>query len=114
MKENLSQRVLLEVLTKEIETLKKSTEVVKHSLPTIEKRLSEMKNTKVEVDASKIDEALSSHKTPNWILYVLLACFVLTSASFIFGAIQYKNNQHEKRASAHWFSVAVEHGYESK
>ncbi|WP_159519764.1 hypothetical protein [Sunxiuqinia indica] len=86
MRDNLSQRKLLEILTSEIEQLKETTENVKEVAPEIAKQLEELKTTKLKVDLNtgKLEQILKDHENvlqrklviPRWFL-VLIGVVVL-------------------------------------
>ena len=78
MKENLSQRKLLEVLTHEIEVLRKSSKDINKVGPIISKKLQELEQTKLiaEIDYTEVKLILNEFKQfidkrivfPRWFL----------------------------------------------
>lgn len=82
MKENLSQRKLLEVLTHEIEVLRKTSTNINEVAPLIAEQIKNLKETKVEakVDLGEMKMALSGHKSyldkkvtnPKWLIILLV------------------------------------------
>lgn len=86
MRDNLSQRKLLEILTNEIEGLKKTTENIKEVAPEIARQLAELKRTKLKVDLNtgRLEQILKDHEDamkkklviPRWFL-ALIACVII-------------------------------------
>lgn len=86
MKENLSQRKLLEILTSEIEILQQTSKNIKEVAPEITKQLHELKTTRLKVDlkTDKLEELLESHtrefkkyvSIPTWFLILIGAVIV--------------------------------------
>lgn len=82
MKENLSQRKLLEILTSEIEILQQTSKNIKDIAPEIAKQLKELKTTRLKVDlkTDKLEELLENHKQelkmfvviPRWFLWLVV------------------------------------------
>ncbi len=87
MKENLSQRKLLEVLTHEIEVLRKTSSNIHAVAPIIEERLQELKQTKItaNIDTSELYSVIRKHKEyiqsrttiPRWFLIVFIVIVVI-------------------------------------
>lgn len=81
MKDNLSQRKLLDILTSEIEQLNKTTENIKAVAPEIDKQLKELKKTKLQVDldTGRLEQILKDHEValkkkvviPKWFLVLM-------------------------------------------
>lgn len=86
MRENLSQRKLLEILTSEIELLNKTTGNIKEVAPEIARQLDELKRTKLKVDLNtgRLEQILANHEQtmkkkvfiPRWFL-VLVGAVIL-------------------------------------
>lgn len=93
MKENLSQRKLLEVLTKEIEVLRKTSKNINEAGPIIAQRLQELKETKLtaQLDVRKLKSLIKEHKDyvdsrttiPTWFFITFLIVFGLLSIQSI-------------------------------
>lgn len=92
MKESLSQRKLLEVLTHEIEVLRKTTKNIHEAAPIIAQRLQELKQTKLiaQVDVRELRTLLKDHENfvqartaiPTWFIIAFLIAFgILTIQS---------------------------------
>lgn len=64
MRDNLSQRKLLEILTEEIEELKKTTENINEVGPEIARQLEKLKTTKLKVDLNtdSLQQILKEHE----------------------------------------------------
>ena len=81
MRDNLSQRKLLDILTSEIEQLRKTTENIKTVAPEIDKQLKELKKTKLQVDLNtgRLEQILKDHEDalqkkvviPKWFLVLV-------------------------------------------
>lgn len=81
MRDNLSQRKLLDILTSEIELLRKTTENIKEVAPGIDKQLKDLKKTKLQVDLNtgRLEQILKDHEDmlqkrvimPKWFLVVV-------------------------------------------
>ena len=81
MRDNLSQRKLLDILTSEIEQLNKTTENIKAVAPEIDKQLKELKKTKLQVDLNtgRLEQILKDHEDalqkkvviPKWFLVLV-------------------------------------------
>lgn len=127
-KENLSQRVLLELLTKEIETLKKASNIVKHSVndtgqyvQRIEGYLKQIQSEKIPLDDSQLKQTLKTmdfqRKALIWVFAMGLAMNV-----GIFGGVKAYLNMKEAQEEAqkwentaeHWYEKAVELGYKEE
>ena len=86
MRDNLSQRKLLEILTSEIELLNKTSENIKQVAPEIARQLDELKRTKlkVELNTGRLEQILADHEQsmkkkviiPRWFL-VLIGVVIL-------------------------------------
>lgn len=122
-KENLSQRVLLEILTKEIEVLKKSTEVVKRSVPAVEEHLKEIVKTELKVDPSAVEDLLKGKQIiKQWqqIAFVVVSAVAIVSIAFaiIFHSQLQQTetipvNVDWKEEAYHWYHIADSLGYEA-
>lgn len=118
-RENLSQRVLLEVLTKEIEVLKAATKQVNRTLPKFEGyindmdgKISQIKGSKVSIDTSELEKAFKGKMTaPKWLIWAFLTSFVLAVGAGVFAFYQHKDKQAWEQEATYWHQVAVEHGY---
>ncbi|MDX9694531.1 MAG: hypothetical protein RBT49_01965 [Bacteroidales bacterium] len=85
MKENLSQRKLLEVLTHEIEVLRKTSSNINEAGPIIAQRLQELKQTKLtaQVDIKDLKTLIQEHKEyidsktsiPTWFIVAFFIVF---------------------------------------
>jgi ABC-type transporter Mla subunit MlaD len=81
MRDNLSQRKLLDILTSEIEQLNKTTKDIKAVAPEIDKQLKELKKTKLQVDldTDRLEQILKDHEQalqkkaviPRWFLVLV-------------------------------------------
>ncbi|MDD2380747.1 MAG: hypothetical protein WCY58_11880 [Mariniphaga sp.] len=81
MRDNLSQRKLLDILTSEIEQLNKTTENIKAVAPEIDKQLKELKKEKLQVDLNtgRLEQILKDHEDalqkkvviPKWFLVLI-------------------------------------------
>lgn len=81
MRDNLSQRKLLEILTSEIELLNKTTGNIKEVAPEIARQLDELKRTKLTVDLNtgRLEQILADHEQvtkrnvviPKWFLVLI-------------------------------------------
>jgi len=81
MRDNLSQRKLLEILTEEIEELKKTTENINEVAPEIARQLEKLKTTKLKVDLNtgSLQQILKEHEEvmkknmviPKWFLILV-------------------------------------------
>jgi len=88
MKENLSQRKLLEILTSEIEILQQTSKNIKAISPEIAKQLNEQKTARLKVDlkTDKLEELLENHKRelkkfvviPKWFLAIIVGVLVIS------------------------------------
>ena len=86
MRDNLSQRKLLEILINEIEELKKTTENIKEVAPEIDKQLKELKKNKlrVDLDTRRLEQILKDHEEalkrkmviPKWFLALVVAVII--------------------------------------
>lgn len=85
MKENLSQRKLLEVLTREIEVLRKTSANINEAAPIIAQQLQELKQTKLvaQVDTRDLKSIIKQHQEyvqarttiPTWFIIAFLIVF---------------------------------------
>ncbi|MCW0481194.1 hypothetical protein [Gaoshiqia sediminis] len=81
MRDNLSQRKLLDILTSEIEQLNKTTENIKAVAPEIDKQLKELKKNKLQVDLNtgRLEQIMKDHENalqkrvvmPRWFLILI-------------------------------------------
>lgn len=97
MKENLSQRKLLEVLTHEIEVLRNTSKNINEAAPTIARLLQEIKQTKLiaKVDLSEFKSIISNHQSyvqskiaiPKWFLiaFLILVGILTIQSVWIYG-----------------------------
>lgn len=97
MKESLSQRKLLELLTKEIEILRKTSSNIHEVAPIIEERLKELKQTKLtaKIDAKELYLVLNKHKEyvqskttiPKWfiIIFLIMAVILAIQSIWLYG-----------------------------
>jgi hypothetical protein len=125
-KENLSQRVLLELLTKEIETLKKASNIVKTSVnetgqyvEQIHGYLERIKGEKIPLDDSQLKQTI---KTLNFQRKALIWVFGMGLAMNvgIFGGVKaylnmkdaQKDAEKWEKTAEYWYDKAVEFGYE--
>lgn len=93
MKDNLSQRKLLEILTSEIELLNKTTGNIKEVAPEIARQLDELKRTKLKVDLNtgRLEQILADHEQvmkknvviPRWFLVLIGVVIILLSAQML-------------------------------
>jgi len=92
MKENLSQRKLLEILTSEIEILQQTSKNIKSISPEIAKQLNELKTARLKVDlkTDKLEELLENHKRqlkkfmviPKWFLWMIVGVLLISVANW--------------------------------
>lgn len=81
MRDNLSQRKLLEILTSEIELLNKTSGNIKEVAPEIARQLDDLKRTKLKVDLNtgRLEQILANHEKtmkkkvviPRWFLVLI-------------------------------------------
>lgn len=99
MKENLSQRKLLEVLTHEIEVLQKTAKNINEAGPIIAQRLQELKETKLiaKVDSSELKSITRDHQDfvqsriaiPKWflIVFAVITLIMTIQSIWLYGYI---------------------------
>jgi hypothetical protein len=93
MKENLSQRKLLEVLTKEIEVLRQTSKNINEAGPIIAQRLQELKKTKLtaQLDVRELKSLIKEHKDyidskttiPTWFFITAMVMFLILAIQSI-------------------------------
>lgn len=111
-KENLSQRVLLEVLTKEIEVLKKSTETVKRSVPAVEEYLKEIEKTKIKIDVSAVEDLLKGKTViPQWFAVATITISLLAVLGFGLAFYFKSEADNWENSNRTWYDRAIELGW---
>jgi len=126
--ENLSQRVLMEVLTQEIETLKAASKTINQVAPAVEQKLNEVKNMRLTASVNRdqinemeaifkrylpeLDKKVARSVTlPNWLIISLFVAFISLTVSVGINFHQ-KNKFKEMETSArYWYDTAVDYGY---
>lgn len=98
MRENLSQRKLLEILTSEIELLNKTTRNIKEVAPEIARQLNELKTTKLKVNlnTSRLEQILADHEQsmkknvviPKWFLVLIVVVIVVLLTQLLYFLVQ--------------------------
>ncbi len=93
MRDNLSQRKLLEILTSEIELLNKTAGNIKEVAPEIARQLNEVKTTKLKVDLNtgRLEQILTDHVQamkkevviPKWFLVLVGLVIIVLSAQML-------------------------------
>lgn len=93
MRDNLSQRKLLEILTSEIELLNKTAGNIKEVAPEIARQLNEVKTTKLKVDLNtgRLEQILADHVQamkkevviPKWFLVLVGLVIIVLSAQML-------------------------------
>lgn len=93
MRDNLSQRKLLEILTSEIEVLRETGKNIKEVAPEIARQLNELKRTKLKVDLNtgRLEQILADHEQalkkrvviPKWFLVLVGVVIVVLSAQIL-------------------------------
>lgn len=130
-KENISQRTLMEVLTKEIETLKTATQKINEVAPAVSRKLEEFRNMELtanlnqsqinEIEAiferylPELDKKVARSTTlPKWLIISLLIAFFSLATSVGFNIHQRNKFNDMKETAQYWYDTAVEHGYKTK
>lgn len=93
MRDNLSQRKLLEILTSEIEVLRETSKNIKEVAPEIARQLDELKRTKLRVDLNtgRLEQILADHEQsmkkkviiPRWFLVLIGVVIVVLVAQLL-------------------------------
>jgi len=136
--EKLSQQVLMEVLTAEIETLKFASKKINEVAPAVSRKLDEVKELRLTASldsheindikrtlsnfSDKLDKKLSKGKIlPNWVFIASFSMFLLFGASV--GLNIHQNNISKidginvegwKKLTEQWYDTAVKYGYKPK
>jgi alpha-L-fucosidase len=130
-KEKLSQQTLLEVLTREIETMKAATKLINEVAPAVNRKLNEVKDLelKASINPNQINQMEAifkrylsqlNKKLPErilflkWLFVSLLIAFFSFAASVGYNIYQKNEYNSMKETAQYWYDTAVEYGYESK
>jgi len=131
IKENLGQKVLMEVLTQEIETLKASGKTINQVVPALEKKLNEIKDFKVtaNINQEQINEikALFRHNLnelerklpqgivlPNWLIISFITMFFFFAFSIALNVMQHNQIKEANEITDLWYDEAVKLGYKAE
>ncbi len=140
-KESISQRRVMEILVKEIETLHSATKTIHEVAPVVKQRLNEVKELRLTASldsheindikrtlsnfSDKLDRKLSNGKIlPNWVVIAFISMFDLFGASVGLNVhwkaqleiqkIDGRNIEEWKELAESWYDTAVKYGYEPK
>ena len=129
--ENISQRVILEILVQEVETLKKSNEIIKTIVPKIDTKINQIQDIKVNIDAADVDDfktILSNYQEefiriskkqlkylslPNWLMITIFSLFLITTISVSLDFYYYNKFKKADEVVQYWYQKAVEFGYKN-
>lgn len=126
--ENLSQRVLMEVLTQEIETLKAASKTINQVVPAVDQKLNEVRNMRLTASVNRdqinemeaifkrylpeLDKKVSRSVTlPNWLIISLFLAFISLSVSIGINVHQKNKFKEMEKLARSWYDTAVDHGY---
>lgn len=126
--ENLSQRVLMEVLTQEIETLKAASKTINQVVPAVDQKLNEVRNMRLTASVNRdqinemeaifkrylpeLDKKVSRSVTlPNWLIISLILAFISLSVSIGINVHQKNKYKEMEKSARFWYDTAVDHGY---
>lgn len=126
--ENLSQRVLMEVLTQEIETLKAASKTINQVVPAVDQKLNEVKNLRftASVNRDQINEMEAIFKRylpeldkkvarsvtlPNWLIISFILSFISLSVSIGINVHQKNKFKKLEGTAQYWYDTAVKYGY---
>lgn len=127
-KESISQRRVMEILVKEIETLHSATKTIHEVAPVVKQRLNEVKELRLTASlnpheindikrtlsdfSDNLDKKLSKGKIlPNWVVIAFISMFLLFGASVAYNFIQKEEISVWEYSAKTWKERAIESGY---
>lgn len=127
-KDKLSQQILLEVLTREIETMKAATKLINEVAPAVKRKLDEVVDLELEasINPNQINQMEAIFKRylsqlseklperilfPKWLLISIIIMFFSLAVSVGYNFIQKADIEAWRVTALHWKDTAIEYGY---